>query len=258
MRMLWYRAWLETRTRWLAAAVAVVALCAFFVIAHPWVLQQWARDAVEHPEWHDPAWLHRASRDYPFFLWHFLFADLLQKVWVVCAVLLGAGGLVREAAAGTAGFTLSLPVTRRALFAARAGVAAAEAVALALVAALAVILISAATGQPYPPLHALAHAAVMALGGMVFLALSLLLSTLVEGEQTPTLWGLAAVGLMYFMVAPHVDGAPAPLAVRVVDVSGVMAGSPDGPPAWLGLAVSLAVAGAALWTAARVTEARDF
>lgn len=258
MRMLWYRAWLETRTRWLAGAVAMAGVSAFFVAAHPWVVQQWARDAVQHPEWHDPAWLHRAAADYPFFVWHFLFADLLQKVWAVCAVLLGVGGLAREAAAGTAGFTLSLPVSRGALFGVRAAVGALGAAGLAAVAALTIVAVSAATGQPYPPLHAFQHAGVMALGGMVFLALALLLSTLLEGEHTPTLWGLAAVALVYFTVAPHADGAPAPLVVRMVDVGGVMAGAPDGPQPWAGLAVCVGLAGALLWTAARVTRARDF
>jgi ABC-2 type transport system permease protein len=258
VRMLWYRAWLETRTRWLCAAVAVAAVCAFFVAAHPWVLRQWARDAVEHPEWRDPAWLHRASRDYPFFLWHFLFADLLQKVWTIAVVLLGAGGLTREAAMGTAGFTLSLPVSRRALFGVRAAVGVIEGAALGVVGALTIVLTSLATGQPYPPVHAFAHAGVMAIGGMVFLAFSLLLSTLVEGEHTATLWGLAAVGLMYFAVAPHADGAPAPLVVRLVDVGGVMAGSPDGAPSWTGLAMCSAVAALALWAAMRSTAARDF
>jgi ABC-2 type transport system permease protein len=258
VRMLWYRAWLETRARWIACAVAVAGVAAFFVVLHPWVVHQWARDAVEHPEWRDPAWLHRASRDYPFFLWHFLFADLLQKVWVICVVLLGAGGLSREAAAGTAGFTLSLPVSRRALFAVRAGIGVIEALALAAVAAVTIIAASVVTGQPYPAPHALGHAAVMAFGGMLFLALSLFLSTAMEGEQTPTLWALAAVGLMYFLVAPHQDGAPAPLVVRIVDAGGVMAGSPDGPPSWAGLVVCMAIAGAALWGAARITETRDF
>lgn len=258
MRMLWYRAWLETRTRWLAGAVAVAGVCAFFVLAHPWVVQQWARDAVQHPEWRDPAWLHRASRDYPFFVWHFLFADLLQKVWAVCAVLLGVGGLAREAAVGTAGFTLSLPVSRGAVFGARVGVGALGAAGLAAVAAVTIVATSAATGQPYPPRDAFLHAGVMAAGGMVFLALALFLSSVLDGEHTPTLWGLAALALMYFTIAPHVDGAPAPRVVRMVDVGGVMAGSPDGPQPWVGLAVCAGLACAALWGAARATRARDF
>jgi len=49
-------------------------------------------------------------RDYPFYLWHFVYAEMFQKIWVILAVLLGIGGLSREAAHGTAGFTLSLPV----------------------------------------------------------------------------------------------------------------------------------------------------
>jgi hypothetical protein len=126
------------------------------------------------------------------------------------------------------------------------------------VAAVTIVAASAATGQPYPPLDAFLHAGVMAAGGMVFLAFALLLSSVLEGEHTPTLWGLAALALMYFTIAPHADGAPAPLAVRVVDVGGVMAGAPDGPQPWAGLAVCAGLACVALWAAARATRARDF
>ena len=110
--MLYYKAWLETRTRFYTALVATLGVCAFWTLGHSWIEGNWQRDLIEHPEYNNPAWFLRAMRDYPFYLWHFVYAEMFQKIWVILAVLLGIGGLSREAAHGTAGFTLSLPVSR--------------------------------------------------------------------------------------------------------------------------------------------------
>src|SRR4051794_40331935 len=147
--MLWSKAWLETRFRFFAGAGLVGAVTAFFVFVQPFVTRQWLRDRVVHPEWAEPGWLTRALVDYPFFLWHFLFADLLQSTWIVFAVLLGLGGVAREAAQGSAGFPLSLPVTRRRLLAVRTAVGGMEVLALGLVPALLVPALSAAAGHAY-------------------------------------------------------------------------------------------------------------
>jgi hypothetical protein len=43
----------------------------------------------------------------------YVFGARLQALWVASVLLLGLGGLVREAALGTAQFTLTLPFRRR-------------------------------------------------------------------------------------------------------------------------------------------------
>ena len=257
-RALFYTAWLETRTRFLTAVAVTLAVCAFWTLAHSWVQSNWQRDLIEHPEWQNPPWFLRAMRDYPFFLWHFVYADMFQKIWVFLAVLLGIGGLSREAAHGTAGFTLSLPVSRLRLFSTRALVAVAELFVLSLIALTAIVIGSRIMHLPYPVAHGLAHLGVMFGGGLVFLAAALFLSELTEGEHAPLLIALGGVGLLYFMMQPYIDGAPLDWFAVPFAVPKLMAGPADirgaADIAWTGMLASLAVA--ALFTIAGMRRAR--
>lgn len=250
-RALWYKAWLETRTRFLVAVIVTVAVCAFFTLAHTWIENNWQRDLIEHPEYDNPAWFLRAMRDYPFFIYHYVYADFLQKIWVFLAVLLGIGGLSREAAHGTAGFTLSLPISRLRLFATRALVAVAELFALTVIALAAIVIGSWVMRLPYPIDHGLLHLATLFVGGLVFLAASLCLTEFVEGENTPVVIALGAVGLLYFVMQPYVDGAPLDWFAVPFAIPKLMAGPSDithaGDVAWAGFVASLAAA--ALFTA---------
>ncbi|HEX6627418.1 MAG TPA: hypothetical protein VF105_05665 [Gemmatimonadaceae bacterium] len=243
---LYYKAWLETRTRFYTAVVVTIAVCAFFTLAHTWIENNWQRDLIEHPEYDYAAWFLRAMRDYPFFLYHFVYADFFQKIWVFLAVLLGVGGLTREAAHGSAGFTLSLPVSRSRLFATRALVAVGELFALALIALIAIVLGSRAMRLPYPIDHGVTHLAILFAAGLVFLAASLCLTEFIEGENTPVVVALGGVGLLYFVMQPYVDGAPLDWFAVPFAVPKLMAGLPDitsvADVAWLGLLASLAAA----------------
>lgn len=247
MRMLCYKAWRETRTRFLTAVVVTIAVCAFFTLAHTWIENNWQRDLIEHPEYDNPAWFLRAMRDYPFYLYHFVYADFFQKIWVFLAVLLGVGGLTREAAHGTAGFTLSLPVSRSRLFTTRALVAVGELFALVVVALIAIVLGSGIMRLPYPIDHGVTHLTILFFGGLVFLSASLCLTEFLEGENTPVVIALGGVGLLYFVMQPYVDGAPLDWFAVPFAVPKLMAGAADiatiGDVAWLGLFASLAAAG---------------
>jgi len=261
--MLWYRAWLETRARFLTGAVLVSAVTLFFVAAHPFMIAQWQSDLVLHPEWPEPHWFRRALSDYPFFLWHFLFAELLQNAWVLSAVLLGLGGIAREAVQGTAGFTLSLPVTRRRLLAVRTAVASGELVVLGFLPALLLPLGSAMAGRAYPPGPGIVHSAIMVAGGFGFFGLTVLLSSLMRDEHTPMLIGVSAAALLYFLIQPYAGDAVAPpLWARLLDVPGLMAGPADIASAahvqWGGLALSLGITAVLLAASFRVCEARDY
>jgi hypothetical protein len=259
-RALAWKGWLETRARFFTALLAVVLICAFMALVHPFVIAQWRGELVQHPEWRHPDWFGRALRDYPFFLWHFLYADLLQKAMVVAAVLLGVGGLRREQAHGTAGFTLSLPVPRGRLLLARAAVGAAEVSALALAAGITLVVCSRVIGLGYPLLHAARHLALLTLGGWGWLALSLWISASLEGEQSPALVGLSVVGAAYFLLAPWADGPGAPLWVRALDFPRLMAGGGEapGPVSPLGLGICVLVTAALVAGALRPTVCRDY
>jgi len=260
--MLYAKAWLETRSRFFTALAATLAVCAFWTLGHSWIEAQWKRDLIEHPEWDNAPWFLRAMVDYPFYLYHFVYAEMFQKIWVILAVLLGIGGLSRESAHGTAGFTLALPVSRLTLFTTRAAVAMLELFALALAALVAIMIGSAIMGLPYPIHHGATHLAVMFFGGLVFLAASLCVTELVEGEHTPAIIGLGGVGLLYFVMQPYLDGAPVDWFAIPFAVPKLMAGPADitglGDVAWSGMLASIGAAAVFVAVAVRRTQRRDY
>ena len=98
---------------------------------------------------------------------------------------------------GTAGFTLSLPLTRGSLVVSRAIVGAVEAFALALIPGLIVALFSPLTGYSYPLGQAFLFGVLMAGGGMIFYALGFLLSHILRGEYAAPGIGLAIAAAIY-------------------------------------------------------------
>ena len=261
-RALAHKAWLETRARFITGVVVTVAVCGFFTLAHSWIEHNWQRDLIEHPEYDNPAWFLRAMRDYPFYLYHFVYADFFQKIWVFLAVLLGIGGLSRESENGTAGFTLSLPVSRLKLFSMRASVAIAELFALAVIALLSIMIGSAIMHLPYPVDHGLTHLATLFAGGLIFLTAALCLSEFTEGENTPVVIALGAVGLLYFVMQPYVDGAPLDWFALPFAVPKLMAGVPDIHSArdipWWGMLASLITAALLALLGVRRTQRSDY
>src|SRR5215210_4907668 len=114
--MLLTKYWLETRTRFFIGIVFIGALCSFFVLAQPWILERWRMDEVSDPAIYNPPWLLIARNDYSYFIWHFLYNYLLQFAWAIFTIMLALGGLSFEHERGSALFTLSLPVNRSQLF----------------------------------------------------------------------------------------------------------------------------------------------
>jgi ABC-type transport system involved in multi-copper enzyme maturation permease subunit len=256
-----WKAWLETRARFATGLAAVLAVCGFMTLMRPYIVAQWRSDLVEHPEWQNPIWFDDVLNDYRFYLWHYLYDDMLQKTLVIFAVLLGVGGLAREGVAGTAGFTLGLPAARGRLLAVRAAVSAAELAALAAVAVCVIAAGSFVVGEVYPLGHAILHLALILAGSLVILGASLALSAWVEGEYAPVLIGLSAVTLFYFLASPYSDGGDQPGLVRALNLAAVMAGGPGAAAVdipWLGLAVAGMAGAGAGWLAFRRTRSSDY
>lgn len=260
-RALLYRSWLESRVRFGLGAIVVIAVCAFMTLMRPVIVAQWERDLVEHPEWQNPIWFNDVLKSYPYYLWHYLYQDMLQKVLVVFAVLLGVGGLGREAQYGTAGFTLSLPVRRSTLLLARTLVSLMQLSVLSLVALAVLMAGSAIVGEHYSFGHAALHVSTLTLGASTALGASLAISAVVEGEYAPMLVGLSGVSLFYFSVAPYNDGGPQPVFVRLVNFQGALAGGPGASTrdiSLIGLGTALLFAAASLSFAMRRGSRRDF
>lgn len=213
-RALVWKAWRESRARFLVGALVVGGLCAAFV---------GFADAFRA---HMPA-----GTPYASYLYARVYGGVVRSIFVLLAVVLGTGGLAREHALGTLGFTLALPVPRARHALVRAAVGLAEIVALAALPVLIVPAGSALVGESFPLGAALTLALLWAAVGAVLLAASFVVAELVRHDY---------LALMVALVV--VRGVPVVLARAGVPASldGVMSGraqwtGASGTP-WLALA----------------------
>jgi ABC-2 type transport system permease protein len=162
--VLWYKAWLETRSRFLTLLCGMTAIRIFF---------------VHHAE---SVLLPKAEIDTYQMLY---FANhYLVGLWVLSVVLLGMGGLIRERAAGASSFTLALPVSRLRLVGVQIAMGVAESVALAAIPWGAILLTSHLNAREFPISQAAFYAVLLVAGGLSYFGLSVLVSSLIEGEFT--------------------------------------------------------------------------
>ena len=261
LSLLW-KAWIESRLRFFAGLLLVAGICAFFVFSHSWILDSWKRDRIVHPDWVEPPWLLPATESYSFFLWHFLPDSLLQQTWGFCAVLLGIGGLNREAAEGSAGFTLSLPASRRALFLSRIAVGFVECATLALAPAILLPLFSTMVGQQFSVNEGLIHGTRLLLGGFIIFAWSVFLASSLESVHLPSFIGLSTLAVSYLFVQPYTRVAGMPFWIRVVGIRHLMSSTDYSSrwvtQGWMQLTGSTIIATALMMAALQLIERRDY
>jgi ABC-2 type transport system permease protein len=94
--MLWYKAWRESRSRFLIAVAAVTVFSVGVLLG--------ARTNFPPPQ--------APMLPYSAFVWGEFYGNWRAVVFSMIALLLGLGGLQRERASGSAPFTLALPITR--------------------------------------------------------------------------------------------------------------------------------------------------
>jgi ABC-2 type transport system permease protein len=186
-RVLLRKAWLESKARFTAAAVVLAILGVSTVLRAPATIAGWES-------------VHRGEQmSYPLYVWLSLPHGFLQFIWIIAAVLLGLGGLLREDAVGSSGFSLSLPVSRRQHVLARAAVGAAEAILLGFIPLLIVAIVSPLIHRSYPLSQALMFATMFVLAGLVFFALGFFLSHLLRGEYSAPAVALAGIAAFYIL-----------------------------------------------------------
>jgi ABC-type transport system involved in multi-copper enzyme maturation permease subunit len=185
--MLIKKAWLESKARFTAAAVVLAILGVSTVLRAPATIAGWER-------------IHRGEQmSYPLYVWLSLPHGFLQFLWIIAAVLLGLGGLLREEAVGSSGFTLSLPVSRRRHVVTRAAVGAAEAIVLGFIPLLIVAVLSPLIQRSYPLSQALMFGSMFVVAGMVFFALGFFLSHILRGEYSAPVVALAGIAAFYIL-----------------------------------------------------------
>jgi hypothetical protein len=255
--MLWYKAWLETRWRFLIGLALLILSATGTVLAYPRVIG--LLSAAPKVEAHGELGRRvmeaiELSRNYRSYVWSQWFRQNLPQMWVLFAVLIGTGGLLSQASGGGALFTLSLPITRQRLLAIRAATGLAELAVMALVPSLFVTMFSPAIGQSYSLGDALVHSACLFVAGTTFFSLAFLLSTVFGDVWRPALLA-CLVAAAIVVVAEVVRDLWRFSIFRVMTAEVYFR---DGRLPWLGLIASAVLSAAMLHAATRNISRQDF
>jgi len=256
--MLWHKAWLETRWRFISALVILTILAGGNVYdylatqrllhfndstltpaAEATGLANTIREAI------------KVQSTFEGFIWYQSFRQNMTQMGVFFAILLGCGGLLSESSRGSVLFTLSLPVTRRRLLSVRAGAGLAQWFTAAMIAPLAIPLLAPSIGEHYRIVDALAHGLCVSVVGAVFFSLASFLSTLFGDIWRPMLIAIGIACVLAF----------ASFAVPQLAIFTVMNGESyfrTGTMPWAGLLTSAVLTMALLYSAAETLERRDF
>ena len=191
--MLWYKMWRESRTRFAMSAAALLWMCGAVV-----ALQQRVRSHADEP------------LSYANYIWSAVYKANVLDLFTLLVIVLGLGGVLQERAQGTAGFTLSLPVSRQRLVAVRAAMGLAQVAALALLPALLIPLLSPFFGEVFSFALALQLSVLWAGCGMLMFALAFFFSAVLPGAYSPAIVSIAGL-VLYSMLGrlPLVKQHPA-------------------------------------------------
>jgi ABC-2 type transport system permease protein len=189
---MWLKAWRESRVRFLAIALTLSALCAFAVLFEPYIRQHQI-----------PIPLHLREGSYTEYIYDLIYSGTAKGLYALLVIFLGLGGLQRERANRTAGFTLSLPVSRLRVVGNQIVVGTIQLAALALLPAILIPALSAFSHRSYPLPVALHFSVLWFVGGMVIFAASFLLSVVTPGEYTAPIACYLVLVLHTFVAAWH-------------------------------------------------------
>ena len=236
--MLWYKAWRETRARFLTSLAILTIICSALVY--------YAQGDIR-PEW---------KRDFNYLL--FVNQQYLVVMWILCIVLLGMGGIVREKATGTSSLTLALPVSRMRLCCVRAGMGVVEAIVLGVVPWAAVFVISSYAGMPVLVTQIGFYVLLLVGGGLAYFALAVLVSSLVVGEYTAPVVAFGVVLLTAVLSDVWLRRFSLWRLVTADFSVNKNTFILTGPIPWLGILASLSAAGLLLWASIIVVHRREF
>jgi len=169
--MLWYKAWQESRSRFLISTLVVIAMCTIVVL-----FQDRLRSAIRARSAPPVAYIA--------YIYRLVYSGPVRALFTIFALILGLGGLQREVALKSIGFSLSLPVSRWKLVAARAGMGLSQIAILALLPVLLIPALSRLVHENYPLSQALQFSLLWMAGGAVVFAGAFLISTILRNEYS--------------------------------------------------------------------------
>jgi len=254
--MLWHKAWLETRWRFITALLILTVMAGAKVYEYVVTLRMMplAESVVSGDNTPLGAAIREAvavQREFRGFIWYNAFRDNLTQMGVLFAVLLGCGGLLSEAKKGSALFTLSLPITRRELLRVRTVTGVTQCLAITMIPPLVLPILAPAIGQQFSVIDALAHGLCLFFVAALFFSLASFLSTMFADIWRPLLIALflACMAAVVQFVVPEFG------------LFRVMSGETyfrTGALPWMGFMTTAVLASALLYSAAETLERRDF
>lgn len=253
IRMLLFKAWRESRARFLLSAATIGTLCAGVVLFNSYI--------------HDnPGQVLRGFRaaTYSEHVYDFIYAGTGKGLFVMLMLFLGLGGLLRERRRGTAPITLALPVTRTQLIVTQIVVGVLEIVAIAALPLLLIPALSRAVGRSYPLSESLHFAILWLGGGLLVFGAAFLCSVLFAGEYTALIVAFLAVFAVPLVAQVSVLLPYQLNFLMTMGEFGTMHWNPEhtlllpSPVPWIRLLVFCGISLTFLYAALAVTKRQDF
>jgi len=251
LRPLLFKAWCESRERFVLGAVLLTAICALGIFCRGSLMKVFLPNEsfVGDP--------------YVGYIYRLVYGGPARGLFAIMAMVLALGGLQRERLHRTAGFTLALPVSRARLAGMQALLGLGQ---IAVLSALPLFLLTVCSplAQVSYPLEQTARFSLLWMaGGAVFFAVAFLASTLFRNE-----YAALAVSFVFMIFYPIVVLFP-PLNRYPLNVHHIMSGLAMpyfdartallvGAPPWALLASMAAVAGVLIGLAVQITKQRDY
>lgn len=184
--MLFQHAFLETRWRFLIGLVVLPVSAAFVALSYPQVmaLSQSVTASPDTSLGREIAESMQLARTYDGYVWSQWFRQEGAQLAGLFAAIIGTGGLLSQAAAARL-FTLSLPVSRERLLAARAAAGLSQMLALTVVPALVIVLVSPLVSRSFPLIDALVYGIGAFAGCAVMFGLAFFFSSIFGNVWTP-------------------------------------------------------------------------
>jgi len=191
--MLFQHAFLETRWRFLIGLVVLPVSAAFVALSYPQVvaLSQSVTASPTTALGREVAEGIELAKTYDSYVWSQWFRQEGAQLGGLFAAIIGTGGLLSQAAASRL-FTLSLPVSRERLLAARAAAGLTQMLALTVVPALVIVLVSPLVSRSFPLIDALAYALGAFAGCAVMFSLAFFLSSMFGNVWAPVVLTMCA------------------------------------------------------------------
>ena len=187
-KMLFYKSWLESRSRFVWCLSLTLASISHGVLTAPTVI----RSVRQQLPW--------VEVSFPSYLWIDLYAGSLLAAWIALVVMLAMGGLRWEEASGTCLFTLALPIRRSKLLLGQLGVAVAESMAFGFLPALLIPGLSSLVNQTYPLGQALRHSLLLVGAGEVLYGWAFLVSQMIQKQFGALAISLSSIGAFFVLV----------------------------------------------------------